>query len=120
MSKGDKKSVGDVVGLIIKKIAFIHFKPHTSNLKCNQTCSHCKVYRHDVIIVLHYIKIYGKVNHKESMLGKNQGFEKGQKGKGATNKGSSTKPTMCQTNIMEIIFTCLKAIVTSMVLNMAT
>jgi hypothetical protein len=27
MSKGDKKNVGDVVGLIIKKIAFIHFKP---------------------------------------------------------------------------------------------
>jgi hypothetical protein len=46
---------------------------------------------------------------------KNQGFEKGQKGKGVTNKGLTTKSTPSEPNSIEMRFAFLEALLMNMV-----
>jgi hypothetical protein len=53
-------------------------------------------------------------------VSKGQGFGKGQKGKGAINKGLTTKLAQCQPNTMEARFTQLEALVRSMVAQVKT
>jgi hypothetical protein len=45
---------------------------------------------------------------------KDEGFKKGEKGKGVANKRSTTKPIQGQPNTMEARFARLKTLVTSM------
>ncbi len=46
---------------------------------------------------------------------KSKGFEKGQKGKGVTNKGLTTKSIPSEPNSIKMIFACLEALVMNMV-----
>jgi hypothetical protein len=46
---------------------------------------------------------------------KNQGFEKGQKGKGVTNKGLTTKSTPSEPNSIEMKFACVETLMMNMV-----
>jgi hypothetical protein len=92
----------------------------TSNPNPSQPCSHCYAYGHDVDHCFTFHPRLWQGQSQNTNASKGQGFGKGQKGKGVTNKrpaneGPTTKLVQGQPNTMEARFTLLEAQVTIMV-----